>query len=610
MNFSELGVAKRIVSDVEALGFVEPTEIQVKTIPSILAGRDIMASAETGSGKTAAYGLPIVQALRGGSERLPRALVLVPTRELALQVDAEIKRFSNNCGIRTVTVYGGVGYEKQVRLLRRGVDVVVATPGRLFDLISQGDANLSAVTVLVLDEADRMLDMGFTPQVRKIVSGISKNRQTIMFSATINKAVEQSAEEFLKDPVNVFVNTQQVEPSSIEQRIYQVEEDGKTDLLIKLIKEESSMKTVLVFTKTRWRAAKLCKKLNGVQISSDEIHSDISQNKRERTLARYRAGEFSVLVATDIAARGLDIPAISHVINFDLPTSPADYVHRIGRTGRAGRVGTALSFVSAEQRKLVREIEKVTGHALDPNGTLLPEETHRRSSSPRGSQRRRPASGGGYQRAQHQSGEGFFSKKREANSGFSGEHRKRFDDQHKAGEGVFGNKRDSSAHDSEDRGQRHEGQSKFGGGNFARKRDSSSHASEEHGQRHEGQNKFGGGNFARKRDSSSHASEEHGQRHEGQNKFGGSNFARKRDSNSHASEEHGQRPEGQHKVGGSNFAKKRDSSPYASDWRTRESSGKVAGSVFGKKRDSNSNSSQGGNRSFGNANRGGNESSR
>lgn len=367
MNFSELGLAKRICDDVETLGFTEPTEIQMKAIPPILAGKDIMASAETGSGKTAAYGLPIVQALRGGSQRLPRVLILVPTRELAVQVNDEIIRFANNCGIRTVTIYGGVGFEKQVRLLKRGVDVIVATPGRLFDHIEQGNAQLKNVNMLVLDEADRMLDMGFTPQVRRIVDEIEGQRQTVMFSATINKAVERSGEEFLKDPVSICVNSDRVEPASIEQKIHIVQEGEKTSLLIKIVKEETEQPTVLVFTKTRHRAAKICSMLNAASIRAGEIHSDISQNKRESTLKQFRSGQITVLVATDIAARGLDVPAISHVVNFDLPLSAADYVHRIGRTGRAGRSGIALSFVSDDQRYLIRDIEKVTGRSLDPN---------------------------------------------------------------------------------------------------------------------------------------------------------------------------------------------------------------------------------------------------
>lgn len=375
MKFSELGLAKRISDDLETLGFTEPTEIQVKAIPSILEGKDILGSAETGSGKTAAYALPIVQALRSGSKHMPRALVLVPTRELAVQVSDEVVRFANKCGIRVVTIYGGVGFEKQARLLNRGVDVIVATPGRLNDHIEQGNAKLANVNFLVLDEADRMLDMGFTPQVRKIVDEIQGPRQTVMFSATINKAVARSGEEFLKNPITVAVNSDRVEPTSIEQKIHLVQEDGKTKLLVDLLNEPMNdplndhliQRTVLVFTKTRHRATKICKILNAAQIRAGEIHSDISQNKRESTLKQFRDGRISVLVATDIAARGLDIPTISHVVNYDLPLSAADYVHRIGRTGRAGRSGIALSFVSDDQRYLVRDIEKVTGRSLDPD---------------------------------------------------------------------------------------------------------------------------------------------------------------------------------------------------------------------------------------------------
>lgn len=368
MNFIELGLTKRITAVLEKLSFVEPTEIQRKAIPVITSGRDILASAETGSGKTAAYALPVMQNLKGTSERKPRCLVLVPTRELALQVQSQFERFSNNSGLRTVTVYGGTGYEKQTRLLRRGVDVVVATPGRLSDHIERGNADLSKVSMLVLDEADRMLDMGFLPQVRRIVDEISDKRQTLMFSATISKSVEKIAQEFLQDPVVVQVNTRRVEPSSIEQRIYHVDEAGKDALLVQLIKAEPEMNSVLIFTKTRRKAAKIRKRLCAENVTAEEIHGDISQSQREKTLARYREGRFAVLVATDIAARGLDIPAISHVVNYDLPMSAADYVHRIGRTGRAGRAGIALSFVCADQRHLMRDIEKVTGRPLDPNG--------------------------------------------------------------------------------------------------------------------------------------------------------------------------------------------------------------------------------------------------
>ncbi len=390
MNFTELGLTKRVSAALEALGFAEPTEIQQKAIPIIVAGRDIMASAETGSGKTAAYALPIIQNLKGTSERKPRCLVLVPTRELALQVQSQFERFSNNSGMRTVTVYGGTGYEKQTRLMRRGVDVIVATPGRLFDHIERGNADLTNVTMLVLDEADRMLDMGFLPQVRRIVTEMGKRRQTLMFSATISKTVERIAAEFLTNPVTVQVNTSQVEPSTIEQRIYHIDEAGKDALLVQLIQDEPEMHSVLVFAKTRRKAAKIRKRLCASNVTAEEIHGDISQSQREKTLARYREGRFAVLVATDIAARGLDIPAISHVVNYDLPMTAADYVHRIGRTGRAGRSGIALSFVCADQRHLMRDIEKITGRPMDPNAPQQNDSSDQnRSSKPRSGASRR-----------------------------------------------------------------------------------------------------------------------------------------------------------------------------------------------------------------------------
>lgn len=393
MTFIELGLTKRIATALEAFGFTEPTEIQKQAIPVILSGRDVMASAETGSGKTAAYALPILQMIKGTSERKPRVLVLVPTRELAIQVQSQFERFSAGSGMRSVTVYGGTGYEKQTRLLRRGVDVIVATPGRLSDHVDRGNADLSMVSTLVLDEADRMLDMGFMPQVRKIVDETAEKRQTLMFSATINKAVERSATEFLDKPATIMVNTSQVEPSAIDQRIYHVTEADKDALLLQLIKEEPDTNSVLVFARTRHKASKIRKKLCAGDIRAEEIHGDISQSQRERTLARYRDGQFTVLVATDIAARGLDIPAISHVFNYDLPNSAADYVHRIGRTGRAGRTGVALSFVCADQRHLMRDIEKVTGRRLDTtNDSSRDSGQNRDDHRPSGSRRFRPSS--------------------------------------------------------------------------------------------------------------------------------------------------------------------------------------------------------------------------
>jgi ATP-dependent RNA helicase RhlE len=391
MNFLELGLTKRVATALESFGFTDPTEIQKQAIPVILAGRDVLASAETGSGKTAAYALPIIQMIKGTSERKPRVLVLVPTRELALQVQSQFERFSDNSGMRSVVVYGGTGYEKQTRILRRGVDVIVATPGRLFDHIERGNADLSKVSMLVLDEADRMLDMGFMPQVRRIVDETAEKHQTLLFSATINKQVERSAIEFLSNPVTVNINSTQLEPSAIEQRVYHVSELEKDALLMQLIKEQPVTNSVLVFARTRHKAAKIRKKLCAGDIRAEEIHGDISQSQREKTLARYREGQFSVLVATDIAARGLDIPSISHVVNYDLPNSAADYVHRIGRTGRAGRSGVALSFVCADQRHLMRDIEKVTGRPMDPSSEGASKEGgfSRRDQDPRRSSQRR-----------------------------------------------------------------------------------------------------------------------------------------------------------------------------------------------------------------------------
>jgi ATP-dependent RNA helicase RhlE len=366
--FAELGLSKPTVLALEECEFIEPTEIQSKSIPIILAGQDIMASAQTGSGKTAAYVLPIIELLKAHNPK-PRVLVLVPTRELALQVESQVARFGKHSKLRTVTLYGGTGYEKQNRLLRRGVDFIVATPGRLLDCVERRTADLTGIEILVLDEADRLLDMGFMPQVRRVVSQIPKKRQTLMLSATIDRRIEQIAVDLQHHPVRVQSASKQVEPTAIEQKFFHVNEFSKDALLLQLI-QESDMESVLVFTKTRRKAAWVRERLIDASIKAEEIHGDISQSQREKTLARYRAGAFPVLVATDVAARGLDIPSITHVINYDLPESPEDYVHRIGRTGRAGKSGIAFSFVGENQRYLVRDIEKVIGRQLDEKSQL------------------------------------------------------------------------------------------------------------------------------------------------------------------------------------------------------------------------------------------------
>jgi ATP-dependent RNA helicase RhlE len=380
-KFIELGLSKPISAALNEMGFTQPTEIQDKTIPHILSGLDVLASAQTGSGKTAAYALPIIECL-DEPESKPRALILAPTRELALQVEKQFQMFAKYSKLKAVTVYGGSGYEKQTRELKRGVDIVVATPGRLLDLVENKICDLSRVEILVLDEADRLLDMGFMPQVRKVISKLSPERQTLMFSATIDRRVEHLASEFQMNPITVRANSAHIEPAEIEQKLFNVNEFGKDALLAQLIKD-SNMDSVLVFTRTRRRATWVMNRLRDAKIMAEEIHGDISQSQREKTLANYRSGSFSVLVATDVAARGLDIPTITHVVNYDLPDSPEDYVHRIGRTGRAGRSGVAFSFVSEEQRHLIRDIEKITGRILDPNGQPKKATLARRTSSPR-----------------------------------------------------------------------------------------------------------------------------------------------------------------------------------------------------------------------------------
>jgi len=368
-TFSELGFSKPTLTALTECGYTVPTEIQDKTIGLTMAGQDIMASAETGSGKTAAYALPIIECL-DEPEHHPRALILLPTRELALQVQEQFEKFSKHRKLRSVTIYGGVGYEKQKAGLKTA-DIIVATPGRMLDYLERKTVSLAGIEMLVLDEADRLLDMGFMPQVRRIVKTLSKERQTLMFSATIDGKVEMLAREFLRNPVTVRVNSNQVEPKEIAQKMFRVHEFSKDELLAKLIRDLST--SVIVFTQTKRKATWVMDRLRDAKIPAEEIHGDITQSQREKTLSSYRKGAFKVLVATDIAARGLDIPDISHVINYDLPDSPEDYVHRIGRTGRAGRSGIAYSFVSDEQIFLMRDIEKVIGRKLELEGARQPE---------------------------------------------------------------------------------------------------------------------------------------------------------------------------------------------------------------------------------------------
>jgi ATP-dependent RNA helicase RhlE len=387
-NFAELGLSERTVASLTKIGFDTPTEVQARTIGLLLDGSDVIASAQTGTGKTAAYALPIIERLaaRRDLTRRIQALVLVPTRELALQVKSQIDELSKHARIRTAAFYGGTGYGPQINAIRSGIDIAIATPGRLNDLLERGLIRLSAVEVLVLDEADRMLDMGFAPQVKKIVATVPRDRQTMMFTATLDKRMQQIAADYMSEPTLVRCKENEVEPASIDQRAHRVNKAEKDALLLSVLSEAEEA-TVLVFTRTRRTASQVTRKLKANNVEAEEIHSDISQRNRERTIARYRAGNFNVLVATDIAARGLDVASITHVINYDLPDCASDYVHRIGRTGRAGRSGIAHSFVSDDQRHLVRDIERLIGRRFD--GTAVRDEAPvSRPSEHRNSNRR------------------------------------------------------------------------------------------------------------------------------------------------------------------------------------------------------------------------------
>ncbi len=366
-NFAELGLSKPVLDALQEAGYTEPTAIQRRTIGLILDGHNILASAETGSGKTAAFALPIVECLQEPGDK-PRALVLAPTRELALQVSSQFKIFGKNLGLKVVTLYGGAGMDQQLRALKGKIDVIVATPGRLNDHLERRAVDLSQVEMLVLDEADRLLDLGFMPQVRRIISKVNKERQTLMFSATIDARIGRLANEFSEDPVIVKVNTERIDAASVDQQFVHVTEFNKDALLLKLLGDFDA-EAVLVFTRTKKKAGWVSDRLQDAKVNSEEIHGDLSQSQREKALKKFRSGEIAVLVATDVAARGLDIPSISHVVNYDLPDTPEDYVHRIGRTGRAGKFGTAVSFISEEQRHLISDIEKVVGRTFEPQCT-------------------------------------------------------------------------------------------------------------------------------------------------------------------------------------------------------------------------------------------------
>ena len=383
-TFAALGVSSAFLSALQDIGYQQPTPIQSKAVAKLLDGHDLMGVAQTGTGKTAAFALPLLQRLDEANEparpRQPKSLILAPTRELALQIHTELENFAKNTSLRSAVIFGGVGQNPQVRQLQKGVDVLVATPGRLLDLVGQGHVDLSMVCVLVLDEADRLLDMGFIRDVKRIVQQTPKSRQSLLFSATMSKGVSQLARQMLRDPIRVDVSPKQPTVEKIDQRVIMVETPDKLEMLRALLHDES-LSRAIVFTRTKHGANKVAKKLCAAGISADAIHGNKSQSARQRALADFKKGRTWVLVATDIAARGLDIEGVSHVINFELPHEPEGYVHRIGRTGRAGASGVAWSLVDPSELSRLRAVEKLIRQAVARFDTALkkldPEDTGR-----------------------------------------------------------------------------------------------------------------------------------------------------------------------------------------------------------------------------------------
>ena len=368
MSFTTFGLSDPLVRGILATGYTAPTEIQSQAIPAAIEGRDVIGCAQTGTGKTAAFVLPILDRLfheKAGQKKIIKSLILTPTRELALQIEKSILGYGRFLDLRVLAVYGGVNIQPQLSALRRGIEIVVATPGRLMDHMQRRTIDLRHVEVLVLDEADRMLDMGFINDVRKIVGTLPKNRQTMLFSATISPEVEALAADMLKSPKVIQIGRPRNPIETITQHFYAVEKSMKIDLLLHMI-EDWRMFSVLVFSRTKYGADKISRRLTRAGIVAVSIHSNRTQNQRQQALDGFRSGRYHVMVATDIAARGIDVEGISHVINYDVPTHAEDYVHRIGRTGRATATGDAITFVSSEEQKYLREVGKFIGRKLQP----------------------------------------------------------------------------------------------------------------------------------------------------------------------------------------------------------------------------------------------------
>jgi len=358
MNFQNLGLAPELLRALGDVGYAEPTPIQAQAIPLVLEGRDVLAAAQTGTGKTAAFVLPILHRLASGPARSPRALVLVPTRELAAQVAESVETYGRHLRVRSAVIFGGVSINPQIDRLRRGVDLIVATPGRLLDHAQQRTVDLSGIDMLVLDEADRMLDMGFIRDIRRLIALLPTRRQNLLFSATFNNEIRALAQSLLREPASVEVAPRNTTAAQITQRVHPVDKARKTALIAHLV-TSGDWHQVLVFTRTKHGANRLAEQLARSGIETAAIHGNKSQNARTKALADFKDGRVRLLVATDIAARGIDIDGLPYVINHELPNVPEDYVHRIGRTGRAGSSGEAVSLVSGEEQPLLRDIQRL-----------------------------------------------------------------------------------------------------------------------------------------------------------------------------------------------------------------------------------------------------------
>jgi len=392
MSFQSLGLSPALLRPLVEQGYTAPTPIQERAIPLALAGHDLLAGAQTGTGKTAAFGLPLLQRLMTGGQaraRLPRALVLAPTRELAVQVHDSLKAYARQLPLQLAAIYGGAGMGPQLHALRRGVDVLVATPGRLIDHIERRSVDLSQVEVLVLDEADRMLDMGFLPAIRRILGSLPRQRQTLLFSATFEPAIKALARDFMRSPQEVMVAPDNTIAETITHRVHPVDASRKRELLLHLLGQDSRRQT-LVFSKTKHGANRLAEQILKSGIRAVAIHGNKSQGARLKALKDFKDGRATVMVATDVAARGIDIDELPVVINYDLPMVAGDYVHRIGRTGRAGANGEAVSLVSSEESGLLRDIQKLLGRDIEQLGVegFEPREPLRLGgSAPRGAPR-------------------------------------------------------------------------------------------------------------------------------------------------------------------------------------------------------------------------------